>query len=195
MKKLAAFVFIFFGLFTVSVFAQPRPADKNAKDQTTSTTTAPTAAKPNPAPQTISAKYQGGIFGYQQKMDGTLNFDDRNERLIFKNKENKEVMSIPYKSLLVIYPDTKSARSTAGTVISSVPIPYGVGALGSLLRSKSRYLVIQFDDPDSDVKGLTSFKIENKELLQSVIFSLGEKAKMKQRGDAYYRPRTPDSSL
>ena len=190
MKKLAAFALLFCGLFTASAFAQPRPADKSA----TSTTT-PTTTKPNPAPQTISAKYQGGIFGYQQKMNGTLNFDDRNERLIFKNKDNKEIISIPYKSLLVIYPDTKSARSTTGTVISSVPTPYGVGVLGNFLKSKSRFLVIQFDDPDSDVKGLTSFKVDSKELLQSVIVSLGEKAKLKQRGDAYYRPRTPDNSL
>ena len=40
-----------------------------------------------------------------------------------------------------------------------------------------------------DVKGLVNFKIADKELLDSVIQTLAEKAKLQQRGDAYYRPK------
>ena len=44
-------------------------------------------------------------------------------------------------------------------------------------------------------KGIVNFKIESKELLDSVIVGLAEKAKLTQRGDAYYRkkpaPRNP----
>jgi len=36
---------------------------------------------------------------------------------------------------------------------------------------------------------LVNFKVDNKELLDSVIQTLGQKAQMQQRGDAYYRPR------
>lgn len=183
MKKIIIFAFTVFALSAISVFAQPRPADKDSSG----------TAKPNPAPQSFSARYEGGLFGYTGKLKGTLNFDDINDRIIFKNEENKEVFSIPYKSLLVIYPEKQSVRSTAGTVVSAIPLP-GAGLAG-LIKEKRRYLVVQFDDPDSDVRGLTSFKIENKELLDSIIFTLGEKAKMKQRGDAFYRPRTATQSL
>jgi hypothetical protein len=48
--------------------------------------------------------------------------------------------------------------------------------------------VINFSDPDVDAKGITSFKLETKELLDSVIYTIGEKAKLKQRGDAFFRP-------
>ena len=40
-----------------------------------------------------------------------------------------------------------------------------------------------------DAKGTTSFKLENKDILESVIFSIGTKAKLKQRGEAYIRPK------
>jgi hypothetical protein len=50
-------------------------------------------------------------------------------------------------------------------------------------------LIVQFNDPDSDAQGTASFKLSDKELLQSVIYSLGEKAELKQRGDSFYRPR------
>jgi hypothetical protein len=39
------------------------------------------------------------------------------------------------------------------------------------------------------VTGTVSFRIDDKDLLESVIFSLGNKAKLTQRGDSYYRPR------
>jgi hypothetical protein len=77
--------------------------------------------------------------------------------------------------------------STTGTVVSHIPLP-GAG-LGSYIKEKRQYLVVQFKDPDADVEGLVNFKVDNKELLDSVIQTLGQKAQMQQRGDAYYRPR------
>ncbi|MCV4633028.1 hypothetical protein OFB83_30980, partial [Escherichia coli] len=35
-----------------------------------------------PAPQSFKAKYEGGILGYNRKLDGTLQFDDANSRLV-----------------------------------------------------------------------------------------------------------------
>src|SRR5206468_6028290 len=63
----------------VWAYAQPRPVSQ------------PTvAAKPAPAPVTFSAKYEGGMFGYSKKTDGTLKFDDANSRLVFLGADNKE---------------------------------------------------------------------------------------------------------
>ena len=170
-------------LFLVSVasiaFGQPRPADKSAN---------PNAKQSAP---TVAAKYEGGLFGFTQKIEGSLKFDEGNDRLIFVDKTQKEMFSLPYDSLNVIYPSSQSVTSTAGSIISHVPLP-GAGLAG-LLKEKRRYMVLQFDDPDADAKGSISFRIENKETLDSLILTLGTKAKLTSRGDAYYRPRQKPS--
>ena len=78
--------------------------------------------------------------------------------------------------------------SQTGNVISRLPLP-GAGLAG-LKSTESKYLVINFDDPDVDAKGTANFKFNDKELLITFIDALGTRAKMKQRGQAYYRPRS-----
>ena len=180
MKKFLFTVFFVLSLSAIG-FAQPRPIEKSSNPNT------------KPAPSSFAAKYEGGLFGFTEKTEGTLKFDDANNRLVFYGKTQKEMFSIPFESLLVIYPNSDSVTSTTGNVVSHIPLP-GAG-LASLIKEKRRYLVLQFDDPDVDVKGLVNFKLDNKELLDSVIQTLGTKAKLTQRGDAYYRPRTPKSSI
>lgn len=177
------------GVFaSVSVaFAQPRPVDKT---QTPSKQTAKRAMI-----SSVEARYEGGIFGYGEREKGTLKFDDENERLIFFSKENgKELFSIPYKAMLIVAPSNKKVQSGAGRAVSSAPI-LGAGIAGSFMKKKKNYLVIQYRDPDVDVQGTTSFLIDTDELLESVIYSLGEKAGMTPRGDAYYRPAERKTTL
>ncbi len=180
MKKLLFSITFAVLCFSASASAQVRPVDKNEETKTMARTAAS-------APASFAAKYEGGMFGFSQKQKGTLRFDDANERLVFFGKDQKEKFSIPYKSMLVISPQSQSVRSTAGTVVSAIPLP-GAGLAG-FIRSKRRYLVVNFRDSDADVRGLANFRIENKELLESVLQTLGEKAKMIKRGDAYYRPQ------
>lgn len=175
--SLAAFL-----IFTVGGNAQPRPADRSGA----------TVAATSMAPASFSAKYEGGMFGFTDSESGQLKIDDANQRLVF-GKDNKEMFGIPYKSLMVIYPQSRSVRSTAGTVVSHIPLP-GAG-LASLIRKKNRYLVLQFSDPDADARGVVNFKLSNKDLVEREIRTVGEKAKMTQRGDAYYRPRVPRSDI
>jgi len=177
--KRKLFLFGMIACIAPALLAQPRPVER---------TTLP-ATMHNPAPPTFEAKYEGGMYGYSQKETGTLKFDDENGRLIFFGKDQKEKFFVPYRSMLIISPQTQSVSTTTGTVISVIPLP-GAG-LASLMREKRRYLVISFDDPDVDgAKGVMSFKLDNKELLDAVIQTLGEKARMMQRGDAYYRPKS-----
>ena len=157
--------------------AQPRAIEK----------TPVPAASVKAAPPTFTAKYEGGVFGFDKKEEGVLKFDDVNERLIFLGEDGKEKFGIPYDAFLVVATSEKSVTSTAGSVISYIPLP-GAGLAG-LIKEKKRYLVVQFDDPDVEAKGTTSFKLDNKELLQSVVHSLGQKAKMRQRGESYIRPK------
>lgn len=180
MKKLFFAALLSLSLSAI-VFGQPRPIEKSANPNT------------KPAPPSFAAKYEGGLFGFNEKTEGTLKFDDENSRLVFFGKTQKEMFSIPFESLIVIYPTSESVTSTTGNVVRNIPLP-GAGLAG-LLKEKRRYLVLQFDDPDADVKGMVNFKIEDKDLLDSVIQTLGSKAKMTQRGDAYYRPRAPKPAI
>jgi hypothetical protein len=161
--------------FSLNVFAQPHPVSESVK----------TAVKAPPAPEIVDVQYAGGMYGFSKKIDGTLKFDDINDRLVFRGKDQKEVFGIPYESLLVIFPNTQSVTSTTGKVIKTAGVP----VVGDLLKDKHRYLVIQFDDPNIDAKGTCNFQLETKEMLNSVVQTLADKAKLKQRGDAWYRPK------
>ena len=181
MKRIAL-LFGLLGLTCLGAFGQPRPVSDANK---------PVAAK-TIAPPSFEAKYEGGMFGYNDKEKGTLKFDDANERLVFYGKDQREKFHVPYKSVLVIYPQSRSVTSTTGNVVRHIPLP-GAGLAG-LMREKRRYLILHFDDPDIETaRGVLNFKLEDKELLDSVIYTLGEKAKLVQRGDAYYRPRPVSS--
>src|SRR5712692_10336175 len=103
-------------LMALTAFAQ-RPRMSN--DDATKPETAPTP--PAPAPQTVKAKYEGGVFGYPNKLNGTLTFDDTNQRLLFRNEKQKEILFVPYNALTGAYGDTHSVRPAAATVASHVP--------------------------------------------------------------------------
>jgi hypothetical protein len=51
---------------------------------------------------------------------------------------------------------------------------------------------MNFYDPDTHVTGITSFRLENKEILTSVLQSLAEKTGMVARGEVYVRPKAVD---
>ncbi len=176
MKKVLFFLALNLFICASIVSAQPRPVDK------TQTPTAPV----KPAPASFLAKYEGGMFGFGKKTEGTLKFEDANSRLVFFDKTQKEMFSIPYKAMLVVFPQSQSVQSTTGKVVDYIPY---VGLLGGFIKEKRRYLIINFDDPDVEAKGLVNFKLEDKELLDSVVVALGNKAELKPRGDAFYRPK------
>ncbi len=162
---------------SIGLAAQVRPADAGGTSN----------ERKDPAPQSFEAKYEGGMFGYGKKESGTLRFDDINERIVFYGKDGKEKFSIGFQQIFVISPHSRSVTSTTGNVVRNIPLPGSV--LGGLIKEKKRYLIVQFADRDADVSGTVSFKLDNLKLLESVIQTLGEKAKMTKRGDAYYRPR------
>lgn len=169
-----------FSLFAsaLAVSAQPRPAERGQ----------PATASPQvTAPVSVQAKYEGGMLGFDKKEQGTLKFDDLNERFVFFGKDRKEKFSIPYEAMITVYTGTRSVRSGAGTAVSVIPLP-GAG-LARLIREKRRYLTIQFSDPDVEARGIANFKIENDQMRESVIQTLGAKAKLTQRGGAYVRPK------
>ena len=166
------------GALSIASFGQVRPVEK-----------APTqpAAKPA-APSSVAVKYEGGMYGFGKKMEGTLKFDDVNSRLVFYGEDQKELFGIPYEAFTVIYPQSKAVTSTTGNVVKWIPLP-GAG-LADFIKEKRRYLIVQFNDPDIDAKGTVNFKIDNKETLDAVLIALADKAGLQQRGDAYYKPRS-----
>jgi hypothetical protein len=149
------------------------------------TATDASKAVPAPAPQTVNAKYEGGVFGYNKTMEGTLSFDDANRRLLFRNKERREVLFIPYDSVTSAFSDTQKRQPKAATVLSSVPVIFTLPA--HFIKTKVRYLTIQYSDPDTRVAGITSFRLANRELVESVVYALANKAGLTPRGEIYIR--------
>ena len=140
-----------------------------------------------PAPATVKAKYEGGVFGYTKTMEGTLTFDDVNNQLLFKDKKTPKQIHIPYAAVTSAFADTQKRQPGAASVASQVPLIYTLPA--RFIKTKVRYLTVQFSDPDSKQSGITSFKLENKEILESVLVTLAEKTGMTQRGDVYVKKK------
>lgn len=170
-------------LVIASVYAAPAQRPRSVSQETD---TAAKTPPPAPAPQTVKAKYEGGVFGYNKKMNGTLTFDDLNQRLVFYNEQHKETLFVPYGAITGAYGDTHAVRPAAASVASHIPY---VGLPASFIKTKVRYLALQYNDPDSNASGVTSFKLENKDILASVLSTLAGKASLTQRGEIFVRKR------
>ena len=180
------FTLLLLGAMLTGAFAQrPRTMEPDPEQARMSA--------PAPAPKTVKAKYEGGVFGYTKTMEGTLTFDDDNERLLFKDKKPPKEISIPYSAITSAFADTQKRRPAAATVASHIPL-YGIGIPASFIKKKVRYLTLQYRDPDSQVSGITSFKLENKEILESTLVTLADKADMTMRGDIYVKKKADESS-
>jgi hypothetical protein len=174
-----ALLALFFVINALPVTAQrPRTADADPNQVAT--------PPPPPAPPTVKAKYEGGVFGYTKKKTGTLTIDSPNNRLVFKDGKGKEMFHIPFGSITGAFGDSKFVRPAAATVVSHVPL-YGIPA--SFIKTKVRYLTIQYDDPDSNAAGVTSFRLDNKQLVDSVLYTVATQAGLKKRGDIYVRKK------
>ncbi len=163
---------------------------RTVSDQTSASATS--AAATRPAPQSVRAKYEGGVFGYNKRVDGTLTFDDASRRLVFRDKVQKEILSIPYDSVAGAFADNQSRRPAAATVASNIPF-YGFPA--SFIRKKVRYLTVQYNDADTKVNGVTSFRLDNKQILASVLNTLATKAGLTQRGEVFIRKEPASTTM
>jgi len=67
-----------------------------------------------------------------------------------------------------------------------VPL-YGIPA--GFIKTKVRYLTIQYNDPDSKASGVTSFRLDNKDLLDSVLNTLANKAGLTKRGEVFVKKK------
>lgn len=173
-------------LASAALTQRPRSVNDPAQAPVAQTTAAPMSA-----PQTVNANYEGGIFGYNKRINGTLTFDDTNSRLLFRNKQQQEVLFIPYSAVLSAFADTQAKRPVAASVLGSV-VPYGLGLPALLWKKKFRYLTLQYRDPDTNAAGMTSFKMENKQTLEAVLNTLAAKAGLTQRGEVFVRRKDPN---
>ena len=168
---------------SVVVAQRPRSMDQTPENK----------PKTAPAPSSVKAKYEGGVFGYNKTMEGMLTFDDANRRLLFKDKKPPKEIHIPYDAIASAFADTQKRRPAAATVASHIPSIFALPA--HFIKTKVRYLTIQYSDPDTRMNGITSFKLQNKEVLASVLASLAQKTGMTQRGDIYVKKKDDSSKL
>lgn len=153
------------------------------------TTKAIDKTPPPAAPQTMKAKYEGGIFGASKTMEGTLTFDDANQRLLFR--KDKIELFVPYSAVNSTFADTQKRQPKAATIASAVPLIYALPA--HFIKTKVRYLTLQFDDPDTHVSGVTSFRLASKELVESAAYTLANKAGLEPRGEIYVRKKDAEA--
>ena len=148
------------------------------------------APAPPAPPKVVPAKYMGGFAGYRKKQEGMLTFDDRNQRLVFRDKNEKEVISISYDAIMVAFADHETRRlmgdGTRSVVLGTAGI---LGLPGLLFKKNFEYLTIQFEDPETYLKGVTQFKLKNKEIVDSVAYALAQRAGLVQQGAIYTRRR------
>lgn len=179
MKKIMLLTLTGLLLFAAGVQAQVRPADTED------------AEEEEPKAEMIEsfeAKYKGGLYGFSKSQHGTVTFDDINERLIFRDEEDKELFSLPYASIKVVFPSQQKVRSGTGRAVGALPVP-GAGIAGMFMKKKKNYLVIRFEDKEVDAEGNINFLVDTAEILRNSIYTIGEKAEMKPRGDAYIRKK------
>lgn len=193
MKKFLILTSLILLQFSVTALAQVRPVESEPVVEEKSAEVAADEAPEKSKSQQyfrkkFPVKYQGGLFGYSKKEQGSIGFDEINERMIFFGKDGKEKFSIPYKSIIVVHPSQKKVQAGSGRVIGAAPLP-GAGILGSLIKKKKNYMIVQFDDPDVQAKGNANFLLDTGEVLEEAITALGENAEMKRRGDAYIRKK------
>ncbi|MDH3491954.1 MAG: hypothetical protein OEM82_00240 [Acidobacteriota bacterium] len=181
MNRFWTLSFVLAALLSAGANAQVRPREE--PDQTV--VSDPTQRE---MLETIEVKYQGGLFGYSKKEHGTIKFDDINERLSFYGKDGKERFSIPYSSIVVVYPSQTKVQSGTGRAVGAIPFP-GAGIGGLFMKKKKNYLVVNYDDQDVDAKGAINFLVDTPEILFNSIYTIGEKAEMKPRGDSYIRKK------
>ena len=151
------------------------------------------APAPSAPPKVIPAKYMGGFAGYRKKQEGMLTFDDRNQRLVFRDKNEKEVISISYDAVMVAFADHETRRlmgdGTRSVVLGTAGI---LGLPGLLFKKNFEYLTIQFEDPETYLKGVTQFKLKDKEIIESVAYALAQRAGLVQQGQIYTRRRVSE---
>jgi hypothetical protein len=167
---------------------QQQQTEAGAQDgQKTPKVVAPTPPAP---PKVVPAKYMGGFAGYRKKQEGMLTFDDRNQRLVFRDKKEKEVISISYDAVMVAFADHETRRLMGSGTQQVVLGTAGVlGLPGLLFKKKFEYLTIQFEDPETYLRGTTQFKLKNKDVIDSVAYALAQRAGLVQQGAIYTRRR------
>lgn len=182
-------------LFATSASAQrPRPIEQPQPQEQEQEPTFNRAAPP-PPPRVVPAKYMGGYGGLRQKREGMLAFDERNKRLVFLDKQEREVLSIAYEAVEVAFADSETRRLMGeGTrdVVLGTAGPFGLPGL--LFKKKFLYLTIQFEDPDTALKGVTQFKLKDRETIDSVAHALAQKAGLLQRGQLYVRKKNKEAT-
>src|ERR1700687_1532727 len=152
------------------------------------------SSKPASATQTVKAKYEGGVFGFNKAQEGTLNFDDANSRLVFRNQQGKEVFSILYGDITQEFADTQSRRPKSASILGNVPLIYAPNPIG-WIKTKNPYVTLQFSDSNYQRGGITSFRVDSKEICASVVNTLAEKAGLVPHGEIFVRPRAASAAM
>jgi len=122
---------------------------RSAASDPASTPTDATKAPLRQLRKTMKAKYEGGIFGYSKTMEGTLSFDDTNQRLLFR-KDQKELFLFLTMRVTPAFADTQNGSPRRPRILSGVPLIY---ALPAHFIKRSSLSDSSYSDPDTPGRG------------------------------------------
>jgi hypothetical protein len=149
----------------------------------------------------INVRYEGGVFGFSESLNGTLKFDDEGQQIVFRDRSSRKSFTIPYDAVMTAYGEMKKrapkdARGVLSDSFGMLMIPYvgpylyAAQTLKETIKKKRQFVVFQFRDPLTNAFTTTYFKLHNKQDIDPLLDRLAEKAGMTRRGDACLRLRS-----
>jgi len=120
-------------------------------------------------------------------MEGTLSFDDTNQRLLFR-KDQKELFFIPYNAVTSALRTRKKRQPKAASILSGVPLIYALPAhfiKNESSLSDSSNIAIQ----TRGSRDQRAFVWTIKELVDSAVFTLANRAGLVPRGEIYVKKK------
>ena len=142
-------------LVVVAFFRRP---SRNARAPETRPRTRPLARRPRPRPPPSRPSMRRRHRLHEEADRHAPLHDAAAARL--PRKYQREYFSLPYQRGRRPLARHEARRTTTGTVVSHIPCLTARTCCGLLMREKQRFLILQYDDPDTDYR-LTSFKLEN----------------------------------
>lgn len=134
--------------------------------------------------KTFKVKY-GNLSNSQAA--GSLIFDDENKEIVFQPKNGINQVMFGYSLIKTVVQDNESKISTAGSIISSVPIT-GANILGSSLKKKTYFVRIAgFKSTSTADIEIITFRVESKNASDEIVQMINERIKRRNSNDKSIR--------
>ncbi len=190
--------FFLVGCLTIAVFCVVTQHNQVFGQTTGSTAQQIALTEPSGLTATeIKTSYQGGVFGLERKSKGVLKFDDAAQTMNFTNKKSTTSLSLGYSWIKAATVTTRKGTpqwvAAFGAADNFVPAAGFVAS--TLIRAKDHYLLIQYQDQDTGMFGVASFKFNNQKVAQEALNRVIANATLVPRNSIFVRQKNVQAQL